>query len=179
MSNYRRSRVPGAAFFFTVTLADRRATTLVDRVDALRRAYRTVERLLPFETIAICILPDHLHAVWKLPEHDADFSKRWRWIKSNFSRDLSGLAERSPSKRGRREKGIWQRRFWEHQIRDGNDLERHVDYIHYNPVKHGWVGRVGDWPYSSFHRYMRNGRLAADWGGAEPSGSGSREYGEP
>jgi putative transposase len=111
-----------------------------------------------------CVLPDHIHAVWALPERDADFSSRWSLIKSGFSRGLVPLP-RSASKVRKREKGIWQRRYWEHAIRDDADLERHIDYIHFNPVKHGHVARVVDWPHSSFHRDVDRGLLAADWGG--------------
>jgi putative transposase len=99
-----------------------------------------------------------------LPEGDADFSTRWSLIKSNFSRGLD-LKPRSASKARKREKGIWQRRYWEHAIRDDSDFERHVDYVHFNPVKHGQVTRVADWPHSSFHRYVERGLLSADWGG--------------
>jgi putative transposase len=109
-------------------------------------------------------LPDHVHAVWALPDGDADFSTRWSLIKSGFSRGLDALP-RSASKVGKREKGIWQRRYWEHAIRDDADLEQHVNYIHFNPVKHGYVTRVVDWPHSSFHRYVEQGLLVADWGG--------------
>ena len=127
-------------FFFTVALADRSSALLVDQADRLRQSYRNVFERQPFETVAICILPDHLHAVWTLPEGDIDFSSRWNLIKGGFSR---GLEVRPPSmsKLKKREKGIWQRRFWEHAIRDDADLERHVDYIHFNPVKHGLVTR--------------------------------------
>ena len=151
-------------FFFTVVLADRSSTLLVDHVDRLRRIYRAVQQRRPFETVAICILPDHLHALWSLPEDDADFSSRWNLIKGGFSRGLrAGLP--SMSKLKKREKGIWQRRYWEHAIRDDADLERHVDYIHFNPVKHGLVPQVRDWPLSSFRRYVEQGTLPADWGG--------------
>ena len=105
-----------------------------------------------------------IHALWALPEGDADFSTRWSLIKSGFSRGIDPKP-RSVSKVRKREKGIWQRRYWEHAIRDDADLERHVDYIHFNPVKHGHVTRVADWPHSSFHRYVERGLLAADWGG--------------
>ena len=176
MSSYRRSRVAGGAYFFTVTLADRRASTLTERIESLRATYRTVARALPFETIAICVMPDHLHALWQLPPGDADFSARWNRIKVSFSRGVPAAAERSASKRAKREKGIWQRRFWEHQIRDEDDLERHVEYIHFNPVKHGFVDRVADWPYSSFHQYVRRGWLDADWGRVAVDENG---YGEP
>lgn len=162
MSRYRRSHAAGATYFFTVALENRRASLLTDHVDQLRDVYRKVSQRLPFETIAICILPNHIHAVWQLPQEDADFSTRWSQIKSGFSRGLEP-GPRSTSKLLQRDKGIWQRRFWEHQIRDENDLERHVDYVHYNPVKHGLVNRVIDWPYSSFHRYVRRGLLPEDW----------------
>ncbi|MDE2377171.1 transposase [Bradyrhizobium sp.] len=162
MPQYRRAQ--GKVFFFTVVLAHRSDTLLVDEVDRLRRVYRTVRARRPFETVAICILPDHLHAIWELPESDADYALRWNLIKSGFSRGLDA-GSRSVSKVIKREKGIWQRRYWEHAIRDDADLERHVDYIHFNPVKHGYVARVSDWPYSSFHRYVDRGVLVADWGG--------------
>lgn len=166
MSHYRRSHQHGATFFFTVTLADRRSTLLRDRIDLLRAVYRRVHAAHPFETIAICVLPDHLHAVWQLPEGDADFSLRWRLIKQGFSRGLPAAPNRSESKLRKREKGIWQRRFWEHQIRDDLDMERHVDYVHFNPVKHGWVSAVCEWQHSSFHRYVKAGILTEDWGGS-------------
>jgi putative transposase len=110
------------------------------------------------------VLPDHIHALWALPEGDADFSARWSLIKSGFSQGLNAQT-RSMSKVAKREKGIWQRRYWEHAIRDDEDFERHVDYIHFNPVKHGHVMRVCDWPYSSFHRFVEQGLLVPDWGG--------------
>jgi putative transposase len=160
----RYIRAKGSAFFFTVVLADRSSNLLVEQVDRLRNAYRTARQRRPFETIAICVLPDHIHAVWALPEGDADFSTRWSLIKTGFSRGLDPMP-RSSSKARKREKGIWQRRYWEHAIRDDADLERHVEYIHFNPVKHGHVTRVLDWPHSSFHRYVERGHLSADWGG--------------
>jgi putative transposase len=152
-------------FFFTVVLAERPNNLLVDQIDRLRRVYREVQQSRPFETVAICILPDHLHTLWSLPEGDADFPTRWSLIKSGFSRGLDPARARTTSKVAKREKGIWQRRYWEHAIRDDADFERHVDYIHFNPVKHGHVARVCDWPHSSFHRYVESGLLAADWGG--------------
>jgi REP-associated tyrosine transposase len=164
MPDYRRARFDGSIYFFTVVLADRSSALLVSEIDRLRRAYRTVQNRHPFETIAICILPDHIHAVWSLPSGDTDFPMRWNLIKSGFSRGLDPLP-RSPSKISKREKGIWQRRYWEHAIRDEADLERHVDYIHFNPVKHGFVSRVIDWPHSSFHRYVEESALPGDWGG--------------
>ena len=164
MPDYRRARFEGSVYFFTVALADRSSTLLVSEVDRLRSAYRTVQERYPFETVAICVLPDHLHAVWSLPESDANFSNRWNLIKGGFSRGLDAQP-RSQSKIAKREKGVWQRRYWEHAIRDDGDLETHVNYLHYNPVKHGHVTRVEDWPYSSFHRFVERGVLPADWGG--------------
>jgi putative transposase len=161
---YIRAKIKGSLVFFTVVLAERSSHLLVDEIDRLRLIYRTIQQRRPFETIAICVLPDHVHAVWALPDGDADFSTRWSLIKSGFSRGLDPMP-RSASKVDKREKGIWQRRYWEHAIRDDADLERHVNYIHFNPVKHGHVTRVVDWPHSSFHRYVEQGLLAADWGG--------------
>ncbi|HEX6708510.1 MAG TPA: transposase [Albitalea sp.] len=162
MSNYRRALVPGGTFFFTITLADRSSTLLVDKLDRFRLAYVGARRSVPFETIAICVLPDHLHAVWALPPGDADYSTRWARIKSEFSAGLAAI--RSHSQVNKRERGIWQRRFWEHQIRDDDDPQRHVDYIHFNPVKHGHVQRAVDWPHSSFHQHVKRGWLPDDWG---------------
>ncbi len=167
MSRYRRSLLGGGTFFFTVVLADRHSALLVEQIERLRAVYRRVQGDYPFETVAICVLPDHLHAVWRLPVDDANFSLRWSLIKAGFSRGLSASLNRSQSKITKREKGIWQRRFWEHQIRDDLDLQRHVDYIHYNPVKHGHVTRVVDWPYSSFHRYVADGICRNDWAAGE------------
>jgi putative transposase len=168
LSRYRRPIIEGGMFFFTVVLADRSSELLVKHIEQLRQIYRAVQTRLPFETNAICILPDHLHAIWTLPPGDTDFALRWGQIKSGFSRELPKAQSaqlKSRSQARRRETGIWQRRFWEHAIRDDADFERHVDYIHFNPVKHGYVTRVCDWPYSSFHRYVRNALLPADWGG--------------
>ncbi|MEH2622137.1 putative transposase [Bradyrhizobium sp. AZCC 1719] len=177
MVNYRRNFVPGGTFFFTVTLADRCSKVLVERVDLLRDALRVARQERPFVIDAVVILPDHLHAILTLPSGDSDFSGRWRRIKGHFS---SAFIDTSPQLR-RRPNGdlaLWQRRFWEHTIRDENDFARHVDYIHYNPVKHGLVQRVRDWPYSSFHRFVRAGILPDDWAGdADQSrdGFGERE----
>jgi putative transposase len=165
MSRYRRPRIEGGIFFFTVVFVDRSSELLVQQIEHLRQVYRAVQARQPFETNAICILPDHLHAIWTLPPGDADFASRWSQIKSGFSRGLTPAQLRSRSQVQRRETGIWQRRFWEHAIRDDPDFERHVDYIHFNPVKHGYVTRVCDWPYGSFQRFVRDGLLPADWGG--------------
>ncbi len=164
MVRYRRNFIAGGTFFFTVTLADRRSTALVENVAALRHAFRVTRKERPFAIDAIVILPDHLHAIMTLPPQDPDFSGRWRRIKSLFTRQL--LARGLPIERDTRgEYDLWQRRFWEHTLRDETDLARHVDYVHYNPVKHGLVRSVGDWPYSSFHRYVRQGWLPPDWAG--------------
>ena len=164
MPQYRRAKFKGSIFFFTVVLAERSSNLLVEQVDRLRQVYRTIQRRRPFDTVAICILPDHIHAIWALPESDVDFSTRWSLIKGGFSRGRAAQP-RSESKILKREKGIWQHRYWEHVIRDDADLEQHIDYIHFNPVKHGHVTRVADWPHSSFHRFVARGELAADWGG--------------
>ena len=162
MVRYRRLRTDGATYFFTVTLRNRRADTLVENIDALRSAIARTRALRPFHIDAMVVLPDHLHAVWTMPEDDSDYSGRWRSIKSAFVRSLrkDGMPINCNA---RGEALVWQRRFWEHQIRDEDDLQRHVDYVHINPVKHGLVKRAIDWPWSSLHRYVRNGWLAADW----------------
>src|SRR5215813_5173955 len=157
MTAYRRNLVAGGTYFFTLNLADRRLSFLTDNIGLLRAAFRYTRARHPFTIDAIVILPDHLHALWTLPAGDSDFSTRWRLIKTTFSRGLH-LSERvSASRLQKRERGIWQRRFWEHTIRDGGDFARHMDYIHFNPVKHSYVERVQDWPFSSFHRMVRLG----------------------
>lgn len=165
MSRYRRLKLQGGTFFFTVTISDRSNDLLVRHVELLRQVYSNVQTRYPFETIAQCILPDHLHAIWSLPANDSDFSLRWSLIKSSFSRGLPPALFRSSSKIAKREKGLWQRRYWEHAIRDEADLARHIDYIHFNPVKHGLVSRARDWPHSSFHSFVERGTLPLDWGG--------------
>jgi putative transposase len=165
MSHYRRLHTPGGTYFFTLTLADRGSALLVEQIDRLRASYRRVKEKCPFETVAICVMPDHIHAIWTLPDGDADYSRRWSLIKAGFSRSLPAASGLSLSKERKREKGIWQRRFWEHQIRDDADLVRHVDYIHYNPVKHGLVSSAADWPHSSFHQFVARGWASADWSG--------------
>jgi putative transposase len=155
----------GGTYFFTLTLQDRKSNLLVRDIDRFRAVYQRVAERHPFGTVAICILPDHLHAVWTLPDGDADFAQRWSLIKRGFSTGLDAPMDRTPSKIVRREKGIWQRRFWEHQIRDEKDLENHINYTYFNPVKHGYVQRVADWPHSSFHRDVARGDLPRDWAG--------------
>lgn len=160
---YRRARVAGATYFFTVNLADRQSNLLVEYIDALREALRHVRRAHPFHIDAMVVLPEHLHAIWTLPTDDADFATRWMLIKAGFSRPVPPLEHRSPSRAAKGERGIWQRRYWEHLIRDEQDFARHVDYIHFNPVKHGHAMRAVDWRYSSIHRYIRLGLVAPDW----------------
>jgi putative transposase len=166
MTNYRLYRVKGGSYFFTVNLAERKRKLLTEHVGILRDAFRTVKQAHPFQLDAIVIFPDHLHALWTLPEGDDDFSLRWRQVKSAFSGAIEKGERVSLSRATKQERGIWQRRFGEHAIRDDNDFARHVDYIHFNPVKHGYVARVADWPYSSFHRYVRLGICPLDWVGA-------------
>jgi putative transposase len=175
MVRYRRNVLPGGSFFFTLTLADRRASILVDHIDALRAAFRRARSERPFAVDAIVVLPDHLHAILTLPEDDANYGGRWRLIKTLFSNSVLSAGLAVPRHRNG-ELALWQRRFWEHTIRDETDYARHVDYIHFNPVKHGLVPRVRDWPHSSFHRYVRRGVLPRDWAGdADETGQGFGE----
>lgn len=167
MPQYARAFVPGGSFFFTGALLERRRTLLVDHVDLLRTSFAHVRATRPFAIEAIVVLPDHLHCIWTLPEDDADFSVRWSLIKSAFSRGLPKDERRRDSRTRRGERGIWQRRFWEHVIRDERDFRNHVDYIHINPVKHRLAARAIDWPYSSIHRYVRDGLCEPEWA-AEP-----------
>ncbi|OHX15604.1 transposase [Chromobacterium amazonense] len=162
---YRRLIAEGGTCFLTVNLADRRQDYLTRHIDVLRQAVRQVRDRHPFEIVAMVVLPDHFHAVWTFPEGDADYPTRMALIKAAFSRNLPKIERIRESRERKRERGIWQRRYWEHQIRDEADLQAHVDYIHYNPVKHGHVERVLEWPYSSFHRYVRLGWLPEDWAG--------------
>lgn len=165
MTTYRRDRTSGATWFFTLALANRSSNLLVDRVGQLRAAFRYAHQRHPWRIEAIVVLPDHLHAICTLPEGDHDYAVRWRLIKTEFSRALPKDEPISNSRQAKAERGIWQRRYWEHRIRDDLDFARHVDYIHFNPYKHGYVSRVVDWPWSSFHRYVQEGLLPSDWGG--------------
>jgi putative transposase len=165
MTDYRRNFVAGGSFFFTVNLTERHLQLLTEHIDELRGAFRQTRERHSFTTDAIVVLPDHLHAVWTLPEGDRDFATRWRLIKSTFSRNLEAGEPVSASRAAKRERGIWQRRYWEHTIRDEDDFGRHIDYVHINPVKHGLVTRVRDWPHSSFHRMVKLGVYPEDWAG--------------
>ncbi|MBQ4834577.1 transposase [Pseudoalteromonas sp. MMG010] len=161
---YRRILEAGACYFFTVNLENRTQSLLVEHIELLRRVYLKVVKRHPTKTIAIVIMPDHLHAIWQLPKHDNNYATRWRLIKSGFSRGLPPIESCNISRIAKGERGIWQRRYWEHKIRNEQDLNNHINYIHYNPVKHKHVSKVSDWPFSSFHKYVRDGRLTKDWG---------------
>jgi putative transposase len=176
VTNYRRNFVPGGSFFFTVNLADRRTGLLTERVALLRKAFRYVRERHPFTVDAIVVLPDHLHAIWTLPPEDADYALRWRLLKAFFSRGIEAGEQISASRERKGERGIWQRRYWEHTLRDECDFERHCNYIHFNPVKHGYVRALAEWPHSSFHRFLKMGIYPADWTtGKELDGN---EFGE-
>jgi putative transposase len=165
MPNYRRAFAPGGCWFFTVNLLDRRQELLVDHVEFLRHAFEQTRKNFAFDNAAIVVLPDHLHAIWTLPPGDADFSTRWRLIKTHFAKSLPKHEPLDINRAMRGERGIWQRRFWEHLIRDDADYGRHIEYCYINPVKHGLVRRVQDWPHSSFHRDVKRGLFPMDWAG--------------
>ena len=169
MPEYRRSLIPGGSFIFTLVTYSR--APLFSNPQArnlLHSAWVKVQTNHPFTIDAVCLLPEHIHCIWTLPEGDVDYSTRWKEIKRTFT--LAYLAEigpgamRNESRQAHGEAAIWQRRFWEHTLRDEQDYNRHVDYIHYNPVKHGLVKRVQDWPWSSFHRFVEMGYYEKDWG---------------
>lgn len=163
MSTYRRAYQPGGCYFFTVVTNKRHAIlTNPDVLERLRAAFRHVQTTRPFTIEAMVILPDHLHCLWQMPADNHDFSTRWRMIKHYVSIGVGAPIN------SRKEKLFWQRRFWEHLIRDEEDWRRHMDYIHYNPVKHGYVAKVSDWPHSSFHQAVKEKLYPPDWGGFEP-----------
>lgn len=176
MPDYRRNYVVGGTYFFTVALANRRSNMLVEEVAALRDSVSRARALYPFNIDAWVVLPEHLHAVWTLPDGDADFPARWTLIKRGFSARIAKGERRSASRIAKEERGIWQRRFWEYTIRDEADFVRHVNYVHFNPVKHGLVGNARDWPFSSFRRAVARGDYPASWGAADEM---SGEFGEP
>lgn len=163
MPNYRHVPAPGGVLFFTVVTYRRRRIFANDAaVTCLREAFRKVKAKRPFNVDAMVVLPDHLHCIWRLPQDDGDYSSRWREIKKAASRAIA------PHANARHERQVWQRRFWEHAIRDDDDWRRHVEYIHYNPVKHGHVERPADWPWSSFSRFVARGWHEPGWGETEP-----------
>ncbi|MBB4845929.1 putative transposase [Paucibacter oligotrophus] len=164
---YRRAFAPGGTLFFTVVIEGRRPVLAsAEAVAVLRQAFKTVRQSRPYALDAIAVLPDHLHCIWTLPAQDADFSTRWRLIKTWFTKHCPPalLEAPSPARLAKGQQAIWQQRFWEHVLRDEADLARHIDYIHYNPVKHGLASAAGDWPWSSFGRYVAAGVYPADWG---------------
>jgi len=169
MPDYRRNFIPGGTCFFTVVTHEQRPilTSYLGR-SILRRVILDERAKRPFKIVASVLMPDHLHAIWTLPPGDADYSTRWARIKSNFSRAYiqSGGQEGEPSSSRSRhaERAIWQRRFWEHTCRDEDDLKRCVDYLHWNPVKHGLVQSVAEYPWSCFHRFVREGEYESGWG---------------
>jgi len=173
MPNYRRYLVEGGNYFFTVVTFQRQPILTAEHARRiLHNSWVEVNKRFPFETIAVCLLPDHLHCIWRLPDEDADFSMRWKEIKRRFTigylKQIGPGEERNASRQKKHEATVWQRRFWEHSIEDSEDLEIHLDYIHYNPIKHGVVGRAIDWPYSSFARYVKEGIYDVNWvGGTE------------
>lgn len=164
MPSYRRWRQPGASYFFTVALDQPGSELLIREVNLLRHCVHAMLIDSPMRIDAAVILPDHLHMVWTLPAGDSDYPKRWKRIKSEFTRRSGLFGQPNASKRRKGEKGLWQRRYWEHLIRDEHDFARHVEYCWYNPVLHGYVKRAVDWRFSSFHRELANGVVKEDWG---------------
>lgn len=183
MPKYRRSHIEGGTFFFTVmAYGHRQIFDNTKARDLLRFAWLDVQQRFPFKTIAVCLLPEHIHCIWSLPVGESNYSIRWKEIKRLFSKGyLSQIGpggNRNESRIKRGEAAIWQRRFWEHTIRDQDDLHRHIDYIHYNPVKHGLVKRVVEWPWSSFHRYVKAGMYEQEWGTSVEFNVNETDYGE-
>jgi len=171
MRTYVRTRVQGGTYFFTVTLAERHGNTLlVDRIDPLKDAFRRTRQDHPFAMPSFVVLPEHLHCIWKLPPGDDDFPRRWRLIKSRFSRSLPKGERRSQSRECKSERGIWQRRYWEQLVRSEAHYQRCMDYIHYNPIKHGHATRALDWPHSSFRHWAERGIYSMDWATAPKAG---------
>jgi putative transposase len=163
MPRYIRAFIPGGTFFFTVTLHNRRSAILTEYIDDLRTAFADARRRRPFTIDAIVILPEHLHCIWTLPEGDGDFPSRWHDIKARFAARVPQGEALSERRLRKGERGIWQRRYWEHVVRDERDFERHLDYIHFKPVKHGHVQCAIDWPYSSLRRFVARGSCPPDW----------------
>jgi putative transposase len=183
MPEYRRTKVKGGTYFFTVVTFDRQPILTNDQVrSALREGIQEVRQSMPFKIEAWVLLPDHLHTIWTLPEDDDNFGSRWAVIKRIVSKrwgSLDGIRAKISDSRGKRsESSFWQRRFWEHCIRDERDLQRHLDYIHWNPVKHGYVKRAIDWPYSTFHRFVSKGIYPSDWGGVNEEEIRQMNFGE-
>ncbi len=186
MPNFHRWRIAGASYFFTLVTADRRPLFWNEVARAeLSKALRECRSKWDFGLDAIVLLPDHLHVLITLPPGDDEYPKRLGWIKKEFTKGWLGAGGTevpvTPSQNRLRRRGIWQTRFWEHTIRDDGDFEAHVDYIHYNPVKHGYVLAPADWKWSSFHKWVDKGAYTLDWGTGtvtSPSHMASRDFGE-
>jgi len=183
MPEYRRVKSKGGTYFFTVATHRRRPILTIEIVrQALRQGIQRARQTLPFKIEGWMLLPDHLHAIWTLPPDDDNYAARWAIIKRQVSKlpssQWDNLGQITDSRAKRQESGFWQRRFWEHQIRDDLDFERHMDYLHWNPVKHGYVLKVMDWPFSSFHRLAAQGIYPSDWGAAEINEMESSRFGE-
>ncbi len=168
MTNYRRVKIEGGTYFFTQVTHERQPWLCTEIARSLlRSAFIKVRKKYPFAIDAIVLLPDHIHCIWTLPPNDSDYATRWRLIKSEVTKQgrsqLQLQTSRSNSRQKRGEQNLWQRRFWEHWIRDETDFERYFDYIHYNPVKHGLCHQASEWKYSSFHRYVAQGVYSIDW----------------
>ena len=182
MPNYRRTLIPGGTYFFTIVTHERRPWLILPHArEILRAAVIETRKRLPFTIHAWVLLPEHIHCLWTLPEGDQDFSKRWALIKRSVSKHACHLVTREGGvehhvRQRHRENPLWQQRFWEHAVRNDEDFKAHMDYVHYNPLRHGLVERVEDWPYSTFHRYVREGFYPRDWGNAPVLPEG--KYGE-
>lgn len=167
MPDYRRARYPGGTWFFTVNLLQRAGNDLLVRhIDDLGRVVARVRSAHPFAIHGWVVMPGHLHCLISLPENDTDFALRWRLIKGGFSQAIPANERRSSVPQRRGERAVWPRRYWEHLIRNEADFSAHMDYLHFNPVKHGLVKRVADWPYSTFHRLVERGIYPPDWAGS-------------
>ena len=179
MPDYRRIKTEGGAFFFTVVTHKRQPLfNSIECIEMLRASISETRRIAAFRIDAWVLLPDHMHCIWTLPDNDDDYSQRWGMIKAGLTKKIKHMlpgGQASSSRKKHRESSIWKRRFWEHRIRDDRDLLMHTDYIHYNPVRHGYVERVQDWPYSTFHKYVDQGVYPIDWAG---DGMEDAEYGE-
>jgi putative transposase len=163
MSEYKRFYQPGGHYFFTLVTHKRKSLfNIPENITHLKTAIQKVKTEYPFKLEAMVLLPDHLHCIWKLPNDSQDFSTRWRLIKRYFSMQVVAPLNH------RHEKQVWQRRFWEHAIRNERDWQQHIDYIHYNPVKHGYAVSAKEWPHSTFHLWVQKGLYDAHWGLAEP-----------
>ena len=169
---YRRTEIKGGTYFFTINLLDRKSSLFVDEIDLLRIAINHVKKRHPFRLDAMVVLPEHFHAIITLPEEDSNYAIRWSLIKSAFSKKIPVIEKINQSRMKKRERGIWQRPYWEHLIRDESDFKSHLDYIHFNPVKHGYVMKPSDWPYSTIHRYIEKRIIDENWGHSDHNALG-------